>query len=106
MKNLRDILIGPALPDAAASEEKLPIPIGLAILSSDVLSSSAYATDELLSILVLGGSAALIWSLPITAIIIALLAALVISYRQLIRAYPSGGGSYTVAKENLGKTAG
>lgn len=106
MKSFRDILIGSPLPNAAALDEKLPIPIGLAVLSSDVLSSSAYATDELLSVLVLGGSAALIWSLPITVIIIALLTVLIISYRQLIRAYPTGGGSYTVAKENLGKTAG
>ena len=106
MNKLRDILIGPALPNAAAAGEKLSIPIGLAVLSSDVLSSCAYATDELLAVLVLGGSASLFWSLPICFIIIGLLAVLVVSYRQLIRAYPNGGGSYTVAKENLGKNVG
>ena len=106
MNKFRDILIGPAIPTRNAAHERLSIPIGLAILSSDVLSSAAYATDELLAVLVIGGSLALNWALPLSGIIILLLAVLVLSYRQLIRAYPSGGGAYTVAKENLGQGAG
>jgi amino acid transporter len=90
----------------AAAKERLSIPVGLAILSSDVLSSAAYATDELLAVLVIGGAAALQYALPISIAIVTLLGVLVISYRQLIRAYPNGGGAYTVAKENLGQSSG
>lgn len=106
MNRFRDFLIGPAIATRDTLHERLSIPIGLAILSSDVLSSAAYATDELLAVLVIGGSLALNWALPLSGIIVLLLAVLVLSYRQLIRAYPSGGGAYTVAKENLGQGAG
>lgn len=99
-------LIGPTLPSEASSKERLSILKGMAVLSSDVISSVAYATDELLAVLIVGGAAALAWSMPVSLAIIGLLVVLVISYRQLIRAYPMGGGAYTVAKENLGEWAG
>lgn len=78
----------------------------MAVLSSDALSSVAYATEETLRVLILAGSAALALSLPIAAAIIALLLIVALSYRQTIHAYPSGGGAYVVAKENLGVKAG
>jgi amino acid transporter len=78
----------------------------LAVLSSDALSSVAYATEEILLVLVAAGSAALGWSLPIAVAIVLLLSVVVLSYRQTIRAYPKGGGSYIVARENLGLLPG
>ena len=78
----------------------------LAIFSSDALSSSAYATEEILLVLVLAGTGALTASLPIAAVITALLVIVAFSYRQTVRAYPGGGGSYTVARENLGTILG
>src|SRR4030095_8660101 len=77
---------------------------GLAVLSSDPLSSVAYATEEILRVLVLGGAAAMSLVTPIGAVIAAMLAIVVFSYRQTIYAYPNGGGAYIVAKENLGRT--
>jgi amino acid transporter len=75
----------------------------LAVLSSDALSSVAYATEEILHVLLLAGVGALALSLPIGAAIVALLLIVGISYRQTIKAYPAGGGSYIVAKDNLGE---
>ncbi|MDP3063357.1 MAG: APC family permease, partial [Chloroflexota bacterium] len=77
----------------------------LGVLSSDVLSSTAYATEELLAVLVLGGLMALTWSIPISVAIVGLMVILITSYQQLIRAYPAGGGAYAVARENLGTMA-
>ena len=96
-------LIGRALPRASAVQERLPNLQALPILSSDALSSVAYATEASLGVLVLAGSSALKQSLPITIAIIALIAIVVLSYRQAIAAYPRGGGSYVVARENLGR---
>src|SRR5581483_10708337 len=87
---------------AAAGHERLTKVKALAVLSSDALSSVAYATEEILKVLLLAGSAALWVSLPIAAVIVALLAVVGISYRQTIKAYPHGGGSYIVTKDNLG----
>ena len=95
-------LIGRALPRASAAQERLPNLQALPILSSDALSSVAYAT-EALGVLILAGSSALKQSLPITLAIIALIVIVVLSYRQAISAYPNGGGSYVVARENLGR---
>ena len=99
---LKRFLIGQSLPTSAHAEERLSNAAGLAVLSSDALSSVAYATEEILLVLIAAGSSALIWSLPIGCTIIALLAVVILSYRQTIRAYPLGGGSYIVARENLG----
>jgi amino acid transporter len=98
-------LFGPPIPRYAVATERLGNAQALAVLSSDALSSVAYATQEILTMLVLAGSAALGFSLPITLAIVLLIGVVVLSYRQTIRAYPQGGGSYTVAKENLGRPA-
>ena len=99
-------LLGRPLPRSSAKDERLPNLQALPILSSDALSSVAYATEAALGILILGGSAALRLSLPITLAIIALIAIVVLSYRQAIAAYPNGGGSYVVARDNLGRNVG
>jgi amino acid transporter len=99
---LKRMLVGPAMPLAQAKHERLGKAVALAVFASDALSSVAYATEEILLVLVLAGSIALAYSLPIALGIAALFAAVVISYRQTVRAYPQGGGAYLVAKDNLG----
>ncbi|MGH7999831.1 MAG: APC family permease, partial [Brasilonema sp.] len=99
---IKQFLLGKTLPTSAHAEERLSNAAALAVLSSDALSSVAYATEEILLVLVAAGSSALGLSLPIAIAIIILLAIVVLSYRQTIRAYPKGGGSYIVARENLG----
>ncbi len=99
-------LLGRPLPRSSAKDERLPNLQALPILSSDALSSVAYATEAALGILILGGGAALRLSLPITLAIIALITIVVLSYRQAISAYPNGGGSYVVARDNLGRNVG
>jgi amino acid transporter len=103
---LKRVLVGPPMPLAQARHERLRKRVALAVFSSDALSSVAYATEEILLILVLAGTAALHLSVPIALAITALLAIVTISYQQTIHAYPSGGGSYIVARENLGAVAG
>src|SRR5207244_12012230 len=78
----------------------------LGIFSSEYISSSAYATEEIMRVLLLAGVGALALTLPITLVICVVLAIVVLSYQQVIRAYPNGGGSYVVAKDNLGPLAG
>lgn len=90
------------MPLAQARHERLGKAVALAVFASDPLSSVAYATEEILLILILAGSAALSYSLPIAFGIAVLLAVVVISYRQTVLAYPQGGGAYLVAKDNLG----
>lgn len=99
---LKQILIGKPIPSHLAHHERLSKTTGLAVLSSDPLSSVAYATEEILRVLVLGGMAATALVTPIGAVIAALLILVVLSYRQTIHAYPGGGGAYIVAKDNLG----
>ncbi len=94
-------LLGTPLETERFREERLRIPIALAVFSSDALSSVAYATEEILLVLSLAGAAALGYSIPISGVIVLLLAILIASYRQTIHAYPDGGGSYIVARENL-----
>jgi amino acid transporter len=106
LTDLKDKLVGTSMNSARLAEERLSKKVALAIFSSDALSSTAYATQEILLILVLAGTAAIHLSLPIALAITALLGIVVISYSQLIRAYPAGGGAYTVALENLGVIAG
>jgi amino acid transporter len=103
---LKRVLVGPPMPLAQARHERLRKRVALAVFSSDALSSVAYATEEILLILVLAGTVALHLSIPIALAITALLAIVTISYQQTIHAYPSGGGSYIVARENLGAVAG
>ncbi|MBA2754563.1 MAG: APC family permease, partial [Chloroflexia bacterium] len=96
-------LIGAPLSTSEAAHERLTKTKALAVLSSDALSSVAYATEEILRVLLLAGLGVLSLSLPIGAAIVALLVIVGISYRQTIKAYPAGGGSYIVAKDNLGE---
>jgi amino acid transporter len=103
---LKRMLVGPPMPLAQARHERLRKRVALAVFSSDALSSVAYATEEILLIAVLAGTAALHLSVPISIAITALLAIVAISYQQTIYAYPSGGGSYIVARANLGPVAG
>ena len=103
---LKRILIGVPIATKGAEHERLTKFKALAVLSSDAISSVAYATEAILINLVAGGSQHLGLTLPISLVIIGLLIIVTISYRQTIPAYPNGGGSYIVAKENLGTLAG
>lgn len=96
-------LIGRPLPTAAAPHQTIGKVIGLAVFASDALSSTAYATQEILVILALAGTAAFGYAFPISIAIVVLLAIVTVSYQQTIHAYPSGGGAYIVARDNLGE---
>src|SRR4026208_1805031 len=96
------LVVGKPIPSHLAHHERLSRVTGLAVLSSDPLSSVAYATEEILRVLVLTGALALVS--PIAFVIAGILAVVVFSYRQTLFAYPSGGGAYIVAKDNLGET--
>lgn len=100
------IVVGVPLSSARLMEERLGKVMALPIFSSDMLSSSAYATEEILLILLLASTAAFTWSIPISLAIGALVVIVAISYSQVIRGYPQGGGSYAVAKSNLGTIPG
>lgn len=99
-------LIGQPLKSTQLGEQKLNKTKALAILSSDALSSVAYGPEQILLVLMTIGAAAFWYSIPIAAGILVLLLALVLSYRQVIFAYPHGGGAYVVSKENLGVNSG
>jgi amino acid transporter len=99
----RRIVLGSPLAGSAVTHERMRKPVALAILSSDALSSVAYGPEAMLAVLVLAGSGALGLSLWISVAIVVLMVAVGLSYRQLIRAYPHGGGSYVVADKNLGE---
>jgi amino acid transporter len=95
-------LIGRPLPTADAPHQTIGKAIGLAVFASDALSSTAYATQEIMVILVAAGTAAFGYVFPISLAIVILLAVVAISYEQTIHAYPGGGGAYIVARDNLG----
>jgi len=105
-QSLRRLLIGAPLPTSAHAEERLTNAEALAILSSDALSSVAYATQEIVLVLGMAGAAALHYTLPITSLIVGLMLVVATSYRQTIKAYPHGGGSYRVSHDNLGVIPG
>jgi len=104
--SLKHLLVGKPIPSHLAHHERLSKVTGLAVLSSDPLSSVAYATEETVRTLMLAGAGALALSIPIGVIIAFLLLVVAFSYRQTIYAYPGGGGAYIVAKDNLGVGAG
>src|SRR6476620_2029189 len=110
VSKLKRILVGKALRSEQAIHERLTKKTALAVFSSDALSSTAYATEEILLVLAVavlyGQARAFSYVVPISIGIGALLVIVAISYRQTIHAYPSGGGAYIVAKENLGINAG
>ena len=99
----RDRLVGKPLPTTEVSHQTIGKAIGLAVFASDALSSTAYATQEMLVILAVAGTAAFRFSIPISFGIVTLLAILTLSYEQTIYAYPSGGGAYIVSRDNLGE---
>ncbi len=103
---VRDRVLGTTLASRALESERLGKVKALAVFSSDAISSVAYAPQEILFALILAGGVAMKWSLPIAIAITLLLAIVVASYRQTVRAYPNGGGSYIVAHDNLGVPAG
>ena len=106
-RRFKHVLFGRPLPSERLEHERLNKKTALAVLSSDAISSVAYATDQIL--FVLGGAiglAAVTYVVPISGVIVGLLVLVALSYRQTIFAYPGGGGSYTVAKDNLGVRAG
>ena len=108
--NLKRLLVGKAKRTAQAAHERLTKKTGLAVFASDALSSTAYATEEILLVLAVayafGQRDAFHYVVPITFAIVIVLVIVAISYRQTIFAYPSGGGAYIVAKENLGTMPG
>ncbi len=106
LSRLKRLFVGSPLPTAQSRHERLSRSTALAVFASDALSSVAYATEEILLVLVLAGTAALSYSIPISIAIAVLIAIVVSSYRQTIRAYPQGGGAYIVSKDNLGVPAG
>ena len=106
LHRLKRLFVGTPLPTAQQRHERLGKTTALAVFASDALSSVAYATEEILLVLILAGSVALSYSLPIAVAIAVLIAIVVSSYRQTIHAYPQGGGAYIVSKDNLGTCAG
>lgn len=103
---IKRFLIGKAIATTHFSEQKLSNVMALAILASDALSSVAYATEEILLVLVMAGTLALHYSIFVSLAIVILIFIVVMSYRQTVRAYPQGGGAYSVAKDNLGTNWG
>jgi amino acid transporter len=106
VSRIKRFLIGKPMKSTNLEDEKLGKLKALAVLSSDALSSVAYGTEQILLVLVAVGFAAVWYSIPISLAVLGLLAILILSYRQTIFAYPSGGGAYIVAKNNLGTTTG
>ena len=102
--NISHYLLGRPLSTADAAHETIGKAVGLAVFASDALSSNAYATQEILVILGAAGTTAFGYVFPISMVIVALLAIVVISYEQIIHAYPDGGGAYVVAFDNLGRS--
>ncbi|MGE5377439.1 MAG: APC family permease [Bacteroidota bacterium] len=103
LRNISHYLIGRPLQTADAPHQTIGKAVGLAVFASDALSSTAYATQEILVILAAAGTIAFGYVFPISIVIVGLLAIVVISYEQIIHAYPNGGGAYIVASDNFGK---
>jgi amino acid transporter len=106
LARIRRTLFGRPLSSEDEAGERLNVVTGLPVLASDNISSSAYATEEIMRVLALAGAGALFLTLPITLGVIVVLAIVVTSYRQTVAAYPKGGGSYIVASDNLGTLPG
>ncbi|MBP7149574.1 MAG: APC family permease [Acidobacteria bacterium] len=103
LSQAKRLVVGQPIPSHLAHHERFSRVTGLAVLSSDALSSVAYATEEILRVLLVGGIGALALVTPIGGVIAVILALVAFSYRQTIHAYPRGGGAYIVARENLGR---
>jgi amino acid transporter len=105
-RRLRRVALGPPLASTAVLQERMRKLVALPVLSSDALSSVAYGPEALMTVLALGGTGALGLSFPIAAALVVLMIAVGLSYRQTVRAYPRGGGSYIVASDSLGHLPG
>ncbi len=104
-RSWRHWLTGRPLASSEAPHQTISKKVGLAVFASDALSSTAYATDEILLVLATAGAAAYAFSLPIAIAIVILLVIVTVSYEQTIHAYPGGGGAYIVARDNFGESA-
>ncbi len=105
-RKLHQFLLGEPIHSRMEVQERLTKTTGLAVVGADLIASSAYATEEMMRVLLLAGTGALALTLPLSIPIVVLLTIVAISYQQTIGAYPSGGGSYIVAGDNLGHVAG
>jgi amino acid transporter len=108
LETLKRVFVGRPLASTQMEEQRLSKKIALAVFSSDALSSTAYATEEILFVVAVGASSlalGLSKLVPIAIVVAGLLAIVIVSYRQVIFAYPSGGGAYVVSKENIGEMA-
>jgi amino acid transporter len=103
---LKRVVVGRALASHQLEHQLLPKTLALPVFTSDPLSSNAYATEEMMLVLVTAGAGALVYRIPLALAIASVLIIVTISYRQTVRAYPHGGGSYIVARENLGTLPG
>src|SRR5687768_14037055 len=103
LRSFKRLVIGKPLPSSEEQHQRLTKKVGLAVFASDAISSTAYATEEILFVLfATAGFMSFQYLVPLGWIVVLLLAIVATSYRQTIKAYPSGGGSYVVARENLG----
>ena len=105
-RTVKRLLFGRPLASEEAGHQLLPKVLALPVFASDALSSNAYATEEILLVLITAGTGVLTRSIPIAAAVATLMIIVITSYRQTVMAYPKGGGSYIVTKENLGVTQG
>src|SRR5437763_3028267 len=103
---IKRILVGRRLPSHKLERTLLPKVLALPVFSSDALSSVAYATEQILVVLMAASASASHLVMPISLAIAALMTIVVLSYRQTVRAYPTGGGAYIVSKDNLGTLPG
>jgi amino acid transporter len=104
--SLKRALLGRQIATAEEQHERLSKTFALPVFSADAISSTAYATEEILIALIAAGTAVLSWSLPVAVAVAGLLAIVALSYRQTVHAYPNGGGSYIVSRINLGLAPG
>lgn len=105
-RKLHRLLLGEPIHSRKEAQERLTKVTGLGVVGADLIASSAYATEEMMRVLLMAGSGALALTMPLSIPVVVLLAIVAISYQQTIGAYPSGGGSYIVASDNLGHVAG
>ncbi len=103
---MKRVVLGRPVATAQEMHARLPKWLALSVFSSDAISSTAYATEEILLVLMVAGAASLKWAFPLSIAVTGLLAIVAISYQQTVHAYPSGGGSYIVSTANLGRKSG
>jgi len=106
LPSLRRVILGRPIPSHKAQHQRLPKFLALPVFASDALSSTAYGTQEIILMLTLAGAAGLHLTLPVSIAIVAVLVLVVLSYIQTVHAYPKGGGSYIVSKENISTGVG